>query len=79
MNRIAHLAVVVALAAGAQSVSAQEINEGSAVTVAEVSAPSERSESARSSQYLSSGRSMLIELGFSPGDGFPQRGGPLDD
>ena len=79
MKRIAQLAVLAVLACGAQAASAQDVNDGARLTVAQAAAPAERYEAARSAQPLSSGRDMLIELGFSSGDGFPSRGGPLDD
>ena len=79
MKRIAYLGVLAVLACGAQAASAQDINDGAALNVAQVAGPTERYEAARAAQPLSSGRNMLIELGLSSGDGFPSRGGPLDD
>ena len=78
MKRIVHLAAFAVLAVGAQLASAQEISDAP-LNVAQVAAPAERYEATRQAPPLRPGRDLLIELGLSSGDGFPTRGGPLDD
>jgi hypothetical protein len=79
MRRIVHLAALAALACGAQLVSAQQTDDGTALNLAQAAAPAQRYQTGREAQPMSSSRNVLIELGFATSDGFPQRGALVDD
>jgi hypothetical protein len=89
MKRIAQLAVVAALACGAQAAWSDEASSQAPVAatesaetylnVAQMAGSAERNEAPQAQAAQAKPRNMLIELGLSPGDGFPQKGGPIDE
>ena len=90
MKRIPQLAVLGALAFGAQAAWSQEgsteatvaANEASQsnVSVAQAAAPAEqRYEATAQAKPRGGARDMLRELGLRGDDGFPQKGGPIDE
>ena len=89
MKRIAHLAAIAVLACGVQVASAEETsldatqatNESAEtyLNVAQVASPRDRSEAPREVASPSKSRNMLRDLGLIGEDGFPSRGGPIDD
>jgi hypothetical protein len=90
MKRIAQLAVLGALACGAQAVWSQEASidatvaasesSQSNVSVAQAAAPAEqRYEATAPAKSRGGARDMLRELGLRGDDGFPQKGGPIDE
>ncbi len=88
MKRITHLAVMAALAFSAQAAwSEEQATQAPAaatesaetyLNVAQVAGSGQPQEVARRAP-AGMGRNMLEELGLSSGDGFPSRGGPIDD
>lgn len=88
MKRITHLVFVSALVFGAHSAWSQEVTEdatpvaaesaGTAMSAADVGAYGPR-ESATMEIRAQKRNDLLETLGLSSGDGFPARGGPIDD
>jgi hypothetical protein len=90
MKRIAQLAVVAALSCGAQAAWSDEASSQAPVAatesaetylnVAQMAGSAERNEAPQAQRaQAAKPRNMLVELGLSHGDGFPQQGGPIDD
>ena len=68
MKRIVHLAALGVFLSASQLASAQQTQDGTTLNLAQVAAPAERSQTAREAQLMTSGRNMLIELGFATSD-----------
>jgi hypothetical protein len=89
MKRIAQLAVFAALALGAQAALSEEAIQAApeavtestdaSVTIAEVSDVMRDEAAAPAARAERRDRNMLKDLGLLMDDGFPQKGGPIDD
>jgi hypothetical protein len=89
MKRIVQLAVLTALACGAQAAWSEEASietpvaatesAESYLNLAQVASPVEGQEPVRQAPPARKARNMLKELGLLGDDGFPQKGGPIDN
>ena len=90
MKRIAHLAVIATLALGTQSVMAEEeatiqapepVAESAEtyLNVAQVAPVMHNEAAAPQARSNRKERNILKDLGLLMEDGFPQKGGPIDD
>ena len=76
MKRFSHIVVIAALAIGAQAAWSNEEATADTVDVAALGATSVEQSGAIQSPKA---ESMLEKLGYVGHDGFPSRGGPIDD
>jgi len=81
MKRIAQLAAIAILAGGVQVAYAQQTqaDEPAEAEVNVAQAATGRYEASTAVEVQAQPRNMLHELGLGGADGFPTRGGPIDD